>query len=313
MTPIPSAVPVIDMAPFPRGDADGRRAVTKAVGDACSDIGFFTLAGHGVPADLIDRTYAAAREFFDLPAAEKTRVPLTAAGAGYSPLQGEALAASRGEATPADLKESFNAGADMAGNVWPAAPAALRPVLTDYFQAMTRLAGDLMRIFALALGLPEDYFADKIDRPQSFLRVINYPAPVVDPLPGQLRAGAHSDYGTLTILRSENVAGGLQVYGRAGQWLDVQVPPDGFVINIGDMLMRWTNDRWVSTLHRVVNPPAAQAARSRRQSLVFFHNPNPDAVIACLPTCTSPAQPPRYPPVLAGEYLAEKTSKAYKK
>ncbi len=283
------------------------------MGAACTDIGFFTLAGHGVPPALIDRTYATARAFFDLPAEEKTRVPLTAGGAGYSPLQGEALAASRGQATPADLKESFNAGANMAGNVWPETPAALRPTLTEYFQTMTRLAGDLMRLLALALDLPEDYFVDKIDRPQSFLRVINYPAPSVDPLPGQLRAGAHSDYGALTILRSENVAGGLQVYSRAGQWLDVRVPPDSFVINLGDMLMRWTNDRWVSTLHRVVNPPAAQAARSRRQSLVFFHNPNPDAVITCLPTCASPSQPPRYPPVRAGEYLAEKTSRAYKK
>jgi isopenicillin N synthase-like dioxygenase len=102
------------------------------------------------------------------------------------------------------------------------------------------------------------------------------------------------------------------VFGRAGEWLDVQVPPGAFVINIGDMLMRWTNDRWVSTLHRVVNPPAEQAARSRRQSLVFFHNPNAEAVIACLPTCTSPDDPPRYDAVLAGAYLAEKAGAAYK-
>jgi isopenicillin N synthase-like dioxygenase len=176
---------------------------------------------------------------------------------------------------------------------------------------MTRLAETLMQVFALALALPLDYFADKIDRPQSFLRIINYPAPRVAPLPGQLRAGAHSDYGTLTILRAENVAGGLQVFSRAGEWLDVAVPPGAFVINIGDMLMRWTNDRWVSTLHRVVNPPDAHAPGSRRQSLVFFHNPNPDAVIECLPTCASASNPSRYPPVLAGTYLADKARSAY--
>jgi isopenicillin N synthase-like dioxygenase len=304
-------VPLIDIGPFRRGDPGGRHSVPAAVGAACSEIGFFTLAGHGISPDLIDRTYTAARAFFDLPAEAKARVPLAPNGAGYSPLQGEALASTRGEATPADLKESFNAGADLERNVWPAAPAGLRPAVTAYFQAMTRLAEDLMRIFALALELPEGYFADKVDRPQSFLRIINYPAPLVEPLPGQLRAGAHSDYGTLTILRSENVAGGLQVFSRGGEWLDVRVPPDAFVINIGDMLMRWTNDRWVSTLHRVVNPPSEEAARSRRQSLVFFHNPNADAVVACLPTCTSAANPPRYPPVLAGEYLAAKARAAY--
>jgi isopenicillin N synthase-like dioxygenase len=102
------------------------------------------------------------------------------------------------------------------------------------------------------------------------------------------------------------------VQGRAGQWLDVAAPPGSFVINLGDMLMRWTNDRWASTLHRVVNPPAEQADRSRRLSLVFFHNPNPDTVIECLPTCASPANPPRYAPVLAGQYLAEKAGAAYK-
>ena len=304
-------VPLIDIGPFRRGDPGGRHSVPAAVGAACSEIGFFTLAGHGISPDLIDRTYTAARAFFDLPAEAKARVPLAPNGAGYSPLQGEALASTRGEATPADLKESFNAGADLERNVWPAAPAGLRPAVTAYFQAMTRLAEDLMRIFALALELPEGYFADKVDRPQSFLRIINYPAPLVEPLPGQLRAGAHSDYGTLTILRSENVAGGLQVFSRGGEWLDVRVPPDAFVINIGDMLMRWTNDRWVSTVHRVVNPPSEEAARSRRQSLVFFHNPNADAVVACLPTCTSAANPPRYPPVLAGEYLAAKARAAY--
>lgn len=309
IAPAPS-VPLIDIAPFFANDA-GKSQVASQVGAACTDIGFFTVTGHGVASDLIEATDEAARAFFDLPHAQKMRVPLLPNGAGYSPLQGEALAATRGETTPADLKESFNAGADAAANVWPAAPAALRPAITAYFQAMTRLAEGLMRVFAVALDLPEDYFANKVDRPQSFLRVINYPAPQTEPLPGQLRAGAHSDYGTLTILLSENVAGGLQVYSRAGAWVDVHVPPGAFVINIGDMLMRWTNDRWVSTLHRVVNPPAELAVRSRRQSLVFFHNPNPDTMIECLPTCAAPENPPRYPPVLAGEYLRAKAMAAY--
>jgi isopenicillin N synthase-like dioxygenase len=311
MNTLRPAVPILDIAPYRSGDEAARRAVAQAVGRACEEIGFLAITGHGVPEELTQRTAAAARRFFDLPAEVKRAVPLTAAGAGYSPLQGERLAASRGEATPPDLKESFNVSADAAGNVWPAEPRELQPVLTAYFRAMTELAEMLMRIFAAALGLPEDTFADKINRPQSFLRVIHYPAPAEAPLPGQLRAGAHADYGTLTILRSENVAGGLQVLAKDGTWLDVPVPLNGYILNIGDMLMRWTNGRWVSTVHRVVNPPLEQWRSSRRQSLVFFHNPNAEALIDCLPGCCDAAHPPQYAPVRAGEFLAEKARQAY--
>src|SRR3954465_6012573 len=142
------------------------------------------------------------------------------------------------------------------------------------------------------------------------MRVINYPDQPDNPLPGQLRAGAHSDYGTLTILRSENVAGGLQVRDRAGAWVDVVTMPDSFVINIGDMMQYWTNDRWISTIHRVVNPPRDQNLGSRRQSIVFFHSPNENTLISCLDGCSSAANPPKYAPILAGEHLRQKSAKA---
>ena len=122
-------------------------------------------------------------------------------------------------------------------------------------------------------------------------------------MPGQLRAGAHSDYGSLTILKAEANPGGLQVYNKAGEWVDVPIVPDCFVVNIGDLMARWTNDRWVSTLHRVINPPREHALGSRRQSLVFFHNPNYDADISCLPTCIAAGEPPRYPATTSGEHL----------
>jgi isopenicillin N synthase-like dioxygenase len=310
--PSPEAViPTIDIAPFLANAAQAKEQVAGAVGQACEHIGFLTITGHGVPLEQIEQTALIARVFFDLPMDEKLLLPLTPAGAGYSPLKGETLAASLGQATPADIKESLNVSHNFDLTPWPDRPAELRPVLTNYFQMMSRLAGDLMRIFALALALPQNYFADKIHRSSSFLRIINYPPPVDDPEPGQLRAGAHSDYGTLTVLRSENVAGGLQVQNRAGAWINVQVPPDAFVVNLGDMMMRWTNERWVSTLHRVVNPPAARRQASRRQSLVFFHNPNPDAVVECLPGCCGPDNPARYAPITAGEFIAEKSRKAY--
>jgi len=306
-----TSVPTLDLTPFRSGGPADQARVAAAVAGACEAIGFLTVVGHGVPPAVLDRASALARAFFDLPDAEKRRLALTPAGVGYSPLKGESLAASLGQATPADLKESLNVGADFAHNQWPAAPAGLRPALEDYFRAMNALAAELLRVFAAALALPPEYFAGKIDRAASFLRVINYPPPATPPEPGQLRAGAHTDYGTLTILRAENVAGGLQVRARSGDWLDVAAPPEAFVVNLGDMLMRWTNDRWVSTLHRVVNPPLTAGPASRRQSLAFFHNPNPDAVIECLPGCCDAAHPARYAAITAGAFIAAKAAQAY--
>ena len=166
---------------------------------------------------------------------------------------------------------------------------------------MGDLAATLMRLFALGLGLPEHHFEASIGRHISRLRVRNYPAPAVPPQPGQIRAGAHSDYGSLTILATEDKPGGLQVCNAAGQWVDVPIVPGCFIINIGDLMARWTNDSWVSTLHRVVNPPVEQAAGSRRQSLVFFHNPDYDAVIENLVA----GQPARYAPTTSGEHLRQ--------
>ena len=159
--------------------------------------------------------------------------------------------------------------------------------------------------------LPEQYFEDKFDRHHSSLRVINYPDQAQEPLPGQLRAGAHSDYGFLTILRSESSSGGLQAQHRNGAWIDVPTIAGAFVTNIGDAMMRWTNDRWISTVHRVVNPPATGRQSSRRQSIPFFHNPNIDAVIECLEVFCDDDHPPKYGPMTYGEYADLKYRQAH--
>jgi isopenicillin N synthase-like dioxygenase len=145
---------------------------------------------------------------------------------------------------------------------------------------MAALAARLLEHMAEALGLPSLHFAPLIDRHVSALRLLDYPELDLPPLPGQLRAGAHTDYGTLTILKSEDVPGGLQVKLRNGGWVDVHPPADGFVCNIGDLMMRWTNDRWLSSLHRVVNPPAGDGRA--RLSIAFFNHPNYDVTIECL-------------------------------
>ena len=314
-------VPVIDVARFHDGDAAEKRAVAAQVGQAVNDIGFLVITGHGVPASLIERVQRVSNAYFDLPDEEKRRVlrPAPDVTRGYIPLEAESVGRSQGVDVPGDLNESLmigpvdatddpyftgpQAGKHFHPNLWPEHPEELRALYEEYFRTMGGLAEDLMAMFALALGLDEQFFADKIDRHISRLRVRNYPAPLVPPLPGQLRAGAHCDYGSLTILRTEDKPGGLQVLNRAGEWVDVPIAPDSFIINIGELMARWTNERWKATLHRVVNPPAEKAAASRRLSLVFFHNPNYDAPVAALPGTVAPGESPKYPPTTSGDHL----------
>jgi isopenicillin N synthase-like dioxygenase len=320
------SIPVIDIAPYGGSDA-GKASVARAVADACEQVGFLAITGHGIDQALLDRAFALSRDFFDLPVAEKLRYrPLgEVAPRGYAAMESKGLAATLGEVAPKDLREQFMLGtlapmprevAEMPGatgcyapNVWPEQPSEYRPVFTTLYRELEALAARLMRIFARGLNLPDDYFADKIDHHFSVLGSNHYPALDRPPLPGQLRTGAHTDFGSLTILCPTAGPGGLQVRAADDQWIDVQPLPGALIINIGDMMARWTNDRWRSTLHRVANPPDAVAAMSRRQSIAFFCHPNYDAEIRCLESCTDAQRPPLYPPILAGEHMRMKMVK----
>ena len=297
------------------------REVARAVDAACRELGFVRIVGHGVPADVCRDAMRVALDFFDLPIEARLAVAMPEVGYpyGYNPFSAEALERSLGTAGVVDLKETFNIGpidppprplAEMsdpderavyASNRWPDRHLPdFRPALERYYRAMAGLSARLMEVFAVALGLPVDHFAGLIDRHGSALRLAHYPALDRPPLPGQLRAGAHTDYGTLTVLATDGEPG-LQVRDRAGTWLDVEPVVDGFVVNLGDLMERWTNDRWRSTMHRVVVPEDDPGRR--RLSLPFFHNANWDARIECL---TGPGESPRYPPVLAGAHLMSK-------
>jgi len=245
---------------------------------------------------------------------------------GWSAVGKEGLSYSLDAQAPGDLKEKMDmgpfdvpdgdpyftgpdAGPHFAPNVWPEAIPELRALWERYFAEMSEVSRQLMRIFAVGLGLDIDYFEDKIDHHISMFRALNYPDQPEAPLEGQLRAGAHSDYGSLTLLRQEDRPGGLQVMTKEGVGLDVPVVKGALVVNIGDLMSEWTNDRWVSTLHRVVNPPRDLATDSRRISLVFFHQPNYDAMIACLPTCLEPGEAPRHANISSGDHLYSKFTK----
>ena len=308
-----AAVPTIDLEPFRLGSARDRAAVALEVRRACEEIGFLTIIGHGIPPEVAAATYDTSRRFFDHPDDEKRRLaPAKELAPGlpvYRPLGGESLGATAGAKTAADLKESLDWGPELPGVAWPEEPAALRPAWEAYYAVMVALAETLVRAFALALELPEDTFVPYFDERSSSMRVINYPAPDVEPAPGQLRAGAHRDYGCLTILRIENAPGGLQVPLAADAWTDVTPANDAYVVNIGDLMARWTNGRWVSTLHRVAWPSSEARSESRRQSLVFFHNPRADAIIEAIPGVGGEA---KYEPVSAGDYILSKARAAFK-
>jgi isopenicillin N synthase-like dioxygenase len=317
-------IPVIDIAPYRAGDVAGTKRVVAAVGEACERIGFLVIDGHGVPDALVRRVFDVSLAFFDRPLSEKLALRSDDPGIprGYSALASKSLGRTYGLDTPPDLREQFFVGPldDWGGhfrsfpgaarvyapNVWPAHPPEFRAVVTEYYRAQERLAAELMRIFALALGLPETWFDGAIDRHFSTCPTNLYPEPAGEPLPGQLRAGPHTDFGSLTILAVNDAPGGLQVQGPGGGWQDVRPAPGQFVVNLGDMMGRWTNDRWRSTVHRVVNPPREQATGSRRQTVGFFLHPNYDARVTCLPTCTDAAHPPRHAPILAGDHMLAK-------
>jgi isopenicillin N synthase-like dioxygenase len=321
-----SFVPVIDMAPYLEGTPEGKRRVAEQLGRACREIGFYVIVGHGVDAGLVDQVETVSREFFDLPLAEKMKLHVgKAPGAvGYAAVGDTALAYTRGQVAPPDLNESFQiAKVDVTDdlyfqneaarglvptNRWPEQPAALKLLYTQYYLRMGALAADLMRISALALDLPETFFDDKIDRHISRLNVRLYPEQKVAPLPGQLRAAAHTDYGTVTILKPGDTVGGLQIADADGNWHAVPMIPGSFVINQGDLMARWTNDRWLSTLHRVANPPEEAKGGSRRLSIVFFHHPNYDANVSCLASCVDPGAGATYEPITVSDYYSMKKS-----
>jgi isopenicillin N synthase-like dioxygenase len=311
------AIPVIDVAPLLAGTMEQERAVAHAMGRACRDVGFFYIVGHGVPSDLCKRVFDNAAAFFSAPASVREAASFSGAGGnrGYIPPGDEALDPGK----PADVKEAFNIGLELApddpellgcapfrgANLWPDIPG-FRDTMLEYYNRVWRLGRDLHRGFAIDLGLAPDFFETMLDRPIATLRLLHYPPVAAPLLEGQLGAGVHTDYGNVTLLATDAV-GGLMVQDRSGRWLDAPVIPDALVCNIGDCLMRWSNDVYVSTPHKVIPP------RQDRYSVAFFLDPNPDAIVACLPTCISAAHPAKYSPITGGDFLRSRLEPTYAK
>lgn len=299
-------IPLLDWRVADRDPA----GFARELGRACRETGFFLLQHHPIAPGLIRQMFDEADSFFALPEAEKARLSIAhnPHNRGWVYMGSERLDDSSGQV---DRKEAFNIGLDLAANdprviegapfrgvnVWPPLPR-FREVALTYFDLLWGLGCEVQRLIAMDLGLPPGFFGPCFTAPMATLRLLRYPA--ASGAEAEIGAGAHTDYGALTLLMTDGEAG-LQVQPRGGDWMDVPHVPGAFVVNIGDCLMRWTNGLYVSTPHRVLPP-----ARPRR-SIAFFLDPNPDVVIEALPGTGAP----QWPPVTASAYLRSRLEATY--
>ncbi len=301
-----TGIPTLDIAGFA-----GPGRFVEALGDAFERYGFCGIRGHGIEPEQIEAAYAALRRFFALPTAVKDHYVTDQGGArGYTRFGIETAK----DAQHPDLKEFWQVGRELPAeraqhrslypNLWPEEVPEFEAALYGLYRALDGLSNRILQALALHLSLPQDYFDDKTDRGNSILRPLHYP-PIIGPNTPSLRAAPHEDINLITLLVGSEEPG-LQVLARSGEWIEVTSQPGTIVVNIGDMMQRLTNHVLPSTTHQVVNSPEAFDGESR-YSIPFFCHPNPDFVIATLPSCMGPDRPNRYPePILADDYLTQR-------
>lgn len=319
-------VPVIDVSCYVAGghaasDAECAR-VAAALDTACREVGFVQICGHGIEAGVTAALADALDEFFALPLAVKNQYRRDpSANRGYSPPKSESLSMSLGISAGQmnDYYEAFTIGTEVAdfpglglpeasyaANNWPPAAPGFQPRVQRYFAAAQRLARALMAAVTDALALPPGYFDTMIDHSIEVLKMNNFALPEGDSAIADLQGmGAHTDFGILTILWADQVPG-LQVLDRDGRWHDVQPADGALLVNLGDAMARWTNDRWLSTVHRV-HPPVVDGRIRRRRSAAFFFDGNYDAVLETLPGTVADGES-GYEPITVAENIAMKVA-----
>ncbi|TSD90571.1 isopenicillin N synthase family oxygenase [Mycobacterium sp. KBS0706] len=312
-----SNIPVLDVSPLRGGAGPEDRAGTVAeLRRTLETIGFVYLADHGVPPELGERLHRLSVQFHDLPAETKLRLRMNDAHRGYMPFSTSTIVTSSVAAvTKPNQSESLMAMHDLAEddpalgeplqgpNQWPAEIPELRQAALDYMRAMSALGRDMAVAIAEALDLPPTYFLPHFDRPTLFLRLLHYPEQRREE--GLFGSAPHTDYGFITLLAQDSV-GGLEVRNRAGEWIPAPPIPNTFVMNVGDILARWSNDRFASTPHRVLNLSGRE-----RYSQPFFYDPSMDSVVDCPAALLAPGEAPRQPPVRYGDYLLDRLNKNY--
>jgi isopenicillin N synthase-like dioxygenase len=309
-------LPIIDISPLYGLDAEASAQVSVAIDQACRHWGFFYIKGHPIRPARLAELMEAAKAFFAQPLDQKLRIDITRSQhhRGYGAIATEQL----DPALPSDLKETFDmglhlpashpdvvAGMPLRGpNRHPGLPG-WEALMEQHYLDMQALAQTLLRAMTPALGVPADFFDQRFAQPVSVFRMIHYPPRHTATAAGQQGAGAHTDYGCVTLLYQDN-AGGLQVRNVNGEWIDAPPVQNTFVVNLGDMMARWSNALYRSTPHRVISPLGVD-----RYAMPFFAEPHPDTVIECLPGCQGEHNPPRYPATTCATFLLSRFADTY--
>ncbi|MBH55230.1 MAG: 2OG-Fe(II) oxygenase [Opitutaceae bacterium] len=301
-----SAIPIIDMSPYLEGTKEGRQKVANGIFDAAHEIGFTYLKNFGMSQDMLEAAFTIAHSLFT--SDEKYKVPFSVEyNHGYGKMEGEALDPTK----PADLKETFTSRnllrLPSGEEHWP--NPQFEAFMRVFYKRVCDIASNVMGAFEIALDLEPGYFDTRHTGLTQTLRLLHYP-PVENVSEGQLGAGAHTDYGTLTVLFQDE-RGGLQVQNLKDEWIDAPPIPGTVVINTGDLIARWSNDFFKSTPHRVVPRPAAMI--HGRQSIAFFSDPDPDVIIETFPSCVTEENPAKYGPITAGEHIQQRILATQKK
>lgn len=319
--PTEQAPPIIDFSPFYGQDQNAKDSLIQQVRSACKIFGFFQITNHRVPESLQQDILKQSELFFKLALQTKEKYNKDIGGfnRGYERLRAQNFE----KKTKGDLKEGFYFGTNLSldhpyvvegkinlgPNKYPedvADPEAFKATTDSYFKAVEKLAHDILRVLAATLDLDEDFFKGYIDTPIAILRLLHYPPQPADASPDERGIGAHTDFGGITILLQDMI-GGLQVWNRENStWVDVKPLEGAFVVNLGNMMMRWTNDRYVSNLHRVINKTGHE-----RYSVPFFFSGNPEFVVKCLPGCEEVDGGTKYPPISVEEWIAGRYADTY--
>ncbi|MGE0224633.1 MAG: isopenicillin N synthase family dioxygenase [Acetobacteraceae bacterium] len=317
---VSSLIPIVDFGPYFAGEPNALERLAENLRYACENVGFLYAINHGVPQELIDRAFAASRRFHALPLEEKLKLRLNENNIGYMPMNASVQGASTvHKATKPNQNESFFVSHDrgpdhpdvLAGlplrgrNQWPEGMPGLREDMMAYFHAVGAMCDRMLPGFAVALGMPADHFAPFFaDEAHANLRFLHYP-PQADMSENTFGAAPHTDNSFMTALARTDVPG-LAVRLTSGEWFAPPVIPGTYLINLGNIMRRWSNDRFLSTPHGVINESGTD-----RYSIAYFHSPNPARTIACLPSCVSSDNPARYPPAVYRDLVLEFYRKNY--
>ena len=302
------AIPIIDITPIYSNDKVEINKLSTTVKDTMENIGFFMIKGHQVDNNNIHDTWNITKQYFDQPTHIKELIKMSPYYPyGYEANETLSQSFDNDQKKYPDMKETFSFCVNTINPKAPTTPLNMDNIITTYYNNMSKLATKILEIFALSLDVPQNWFEDKIQCHQSSLRLLNYPH-VITYEATKIRCSQHSDYGILTILKQDNT-GGLQVQSKTNTWIDIKSPDECFIINIGDLFKRWTNDKWRSTVHRVVNPEINDGVSNRRQSIAFFFNADSNALIQTFESCKINGTS-KYEDVIAGEYLMMKHTKA---